>query len=171
MFWTRADGAGKPQQLTRSKNLQVPNSFSPEGTRLAFSEQASGGGAEFQTVLVEREAGQLRAKEAQLFLKTSTVNAFAAFSPDGRWLAYADAEAGSYEVFVRAFPDKGTRVQISNAGGLDPRWSGNGHELFYRTLDQRIMVANYAVKGGTFVADKPRVWFGKPLANTGTAPT
>jgi serine/threonine protein kinase/Tol biopolymer transport system component len=170
MFWTRADGAGKPQQLTGSKTLQFPNSFSPDGTRLAFSELTSGGGAEFRTVPVKSGSGQLRAEEAQLFLKTSTVNAFAAFSPDGRWLAYADAEAESYEVSVRAFPDKGTRVQISNAGGLDPRWSRNGHELFYRTLDQRIMVANYTVKGGTFVADKPRVWFGKPLANTGTAP-
>jgi hypothetical protein len=29
------------------------------------------------------------------------------------------------------------------------------------------MVANYTVKGGSFVADKPRVWFGKQLANLG----
>ena len=28
-----------------------------------------------------------------------------------------------------------------------PVWSRNGHELFYRTEDQRIMVANYTVKG------------------------
>ena len=99
----------------------------------------------------------MRAGEPQLFLKTSTVDVLAAFSPDGRWLAYGDAEAGSYEVYVRAFPDKGYRVQISNAGGLMPVWSRNGHELFYRTEDQRIMVANYTVKGGTFVADKPCV--------------
>ena len=31
------------------------------------------------------------------------------------------------------------------------------------------MVANYTVKGGLFVAEKPRVWFGKQLANTGLA--
>ena len=31
------------------------------------------------------------------------------------------------------------------------------------------MVANYTVKGRTFVADKPRVWFGKQLANLGGA--
>jgi len=56
---------------------------------------------------------------------------------------------------------------VSNAGGVTPLWSRNGHELFYRTEDQRIMVANYAVKGESFVADKPRVWFGKQLANVG----
>ena len=29
------------------------------------------------------------------------------------------------------------------------------------------MVTNYAVKGGRFVAEKPRVWFGKRLSNVG----
>jgi hypothetical protein len=68
---------------------------------------------------------------------------------------------------VRAFPDNGAKVQISSAGGTWPMWSRNGHELFYRTEDQRIMVANYTVKGESFVADKPRVWSGKQLANIG----
>jgi len=36
MFWTRSDGAGKPQSLTQNKNLQVPYSFTPDGKRLAF---------------------------------------------------------------------------------------------------------------------------------------
>ena len=48
-------------------------------------------------------------------------------------------------------------------------WSRNGHELFYRTEDQRIMVANYTVKGESFVADKPRIWSGRQLANLGLA--
>jgi hypothetical protein len=29
------------------------------------------------------------------------------------------------------------------------------------------MVSNYTVKGGRFVHQKPRVWFGKTLANVG----
>jgi serine/threonine-protein kinase len=167
MFWTRADGAGKPQPLTQSKTLQAPNFFTPDGTRLAFSELTPGAGAEIRTVPVESGSGQLQAGKPESFVKTSTVNTFAAFSHDGRWLAYADAPAGSYEVYVRAFPDKGIKVQISNAGGMMPVWSRNGHELFYRAEDNRIMVASYTVKEETFVADKPRVWFGKQLANTG----
>src|SRR5207245_992659 len=122
-----------------------------------------------RTVSVESSSDQMRAGEPQVFLKTSAIQNFATFSPDGRWLAYGDAPAGSYEVYVRAFPDKGTQVQISNAGGTMPLWSRNGRELFYRTEDQRIMVVNYLVRGESFVADKPRVWFGKQLANTGLA--
>ena len=136
--------------------MQAPNFFTPDGTRLVFSELSPGGGAEIRTVPVETGAGQLQAGKPEFFVKTSTVNTYAAFSPDGQWLAYGDAEAGSYEVYVRAFPDTGIKVQISNAGGMMPVWSRNGHELFYRTEDNRIMVANYIVKGGTFVADKPR---------------
>ena len=37
----RSDGAGKPQPLTQSKNLQYPWSFTPDGKRLAFNEQDS----------------------------------------------------------------------------------------------------------------------------------
>jgi hypothetical protein len=104
--------------------------------------------------------------EPQVFVKTSVPSAFPAFSPDGRWLAYSNAAAGQYEVFVRAFPDNGTLEQISNSGGVLPVWSRAG-ELFYRTLDQRIMVSNYTVEGGRFVQQKPREWFGKTLANVG----
>src|SRR5207253_3211522 len=105
----------------------------------------------------------------ELFLKTSTAYAFAAFSPVGRWLAYADAEAGQYEVYVRAFPDNGSKVLISNAGGISPVWSRNGRELFYSTVDRRIMVVNYTVRGESFEAQKPRVWSEGLLANTGLA--
>jgi serine/threonine-protein kinase len=169
IFWTRADGAGEPRPLTQSKTSHVPSSFTPDGTRLAFTELTSSGGANIWTVPVESASLELRAGEPELFLKISTVFSFAAFSPDGRWLAYADAESGRYEVYLRAFPDNGSKVQISNEGGMMPIWSRNGRELFYRTDDQRLMVVSYRVDGGTFAAEKPRIWSGEPIANTGLA--
>ena len=167
MFWTRADGADKPQPLTRSQVSQVPNSFSPDGTRLVFSELRPGGGSLVWTVPVEGGSGQPRAGKPELFLQIQGVNPSPAFSPDGRWLAYATAENGIYEVYVRAFPDRGTKWQISNNGGMYPMWSKSGKEIFYKTPDQRIMVANYMVQGERFVAEKPRVWSQRQIANTG----
>lgn len=169
MFWTRADGAGGPRPLTESKTLQFPTSFSPDGALLVFSELTSGGESTIRTLPVESRSGELHAGEPASFVETSNANAYATFSPDGRWMAYTDTESGRYEVYVRAFPDNGSKVQISNAGGMMPLWSRSARELFYRTEDQRIMVANYAVKEETFVAEKPRVWLGERLANTGLA--
>lgn len=83
----------------------------------------------------------------------------AIFSSDGLWFAYASNESGNPQVYVRAFPDKGGRWQISSTGGTAPTFCRNGRELFFYDLaNGRIMVTSYSVKGGSFVAEKPQVW-------------
>jgi serine/threonine-protein kinase len=170
IFWTRADGAGKPQPLIERKGrkdlLWVPYSFTPDGKRLAFHEQTAESGYDVWTVPLESDSAGLRAGKPEPFLQTQFNERSPVFSPDGRWLAYASDESGEYQVYVKAFPDKGGKWQISNSGGVYPKWSSNGHELFFRTRDSsRILVANYTVQGDSFAADKPRVWSEKQLAN------
>ena len=46
-------------------------------------------------------------------------------------------------------------------------WSPKGGELFFRSDDQHVMVANYSVKGGVFVQGQVRIWSDKRLASTG----
>jgi eukaryotic-like serine/threonine-protein kinase len=82
-------------------------------------------------------------------------------------MAYLSDESGGYQVYVRAFPDKGGKWQISGNGGMYPLWARNGRDLFFRTEDNQIMVAGYTVKGDSFVANKPRVWSEKKIANMG----
>ena len=168
----RTDGPGQPQPLTQSENLQNPYSFAPDGKRLAYIEPHPGTGVyDLWTVPVEIGNGGLRAGKPEVFLQTKFDQRQPSFSPDGRWMAYASNESGSYEVYVRTFPDNGRRWEISNSGGFSPTWSRNGHELFFRTEDSRmILVAAYTVKGDSFLADKPRVWSDKPLADTGLTP-
>lgn len=55
------------------------------------------------------------------------------FSPDGHWLAYCKEVGG--QLYVTHFPEPGARIAISSAGGRDPRWRGDGKELFYVTND------------------------------------
>ena len=167
IFWTRSDGAGKPQPLTQSKDLQVPFSYTLDGERLSFDEPKADGRRAVWTIPMESDGVGLRGRKPELFLQDSFDDRHPMFSPDGRWLAYSSNESGTYEVYVRAFPDKGGKWQISNGGGAFPVWSHNGRELFFRTGDNRIMVAAYAVKGDSFVPDKPRVWSEKPLADFG----
>ena len=163
MSATRSDGAGKPQSLIQSKNAPYPWSFTPDGKRLAFMEQSSGP-YHLWTLPLESDGSGVHAGKPEVFLQTQADERFPSFSPDGRWLAYSSNESGMYQIYVRAFPDKGGKWQISNSGGAYPMWSHSGHELFFETLDNHIMAATYAVKGDSFVADKPRLWSDKQLA-------
>jgi Tol biopolymer transport system component len=155
MFWTRADGTGKPQPLTESKNLQSPGSFSPDGKRLAFVEIIPRCRIDLWTVALESEGGQVKAGKPEIFLQTS-----ASVRGSLNFPLTAD---------VRAIPDRGKQWQISNSGVTWPLWSRNTWELFYHTEDQRIMVVNYTVEGDSFVPDKPRLWAEKRLADIRTS--
>jgi dipeptidyl aminopeptidase/acylaminoacyl peptidase len=63
-------------------------------------------------------------------------------SPDGRWLAYISTESGRFEVYLEPFRRRGERVRVSSDGGGQPRWRGDAKELFYLSLDGRLMVVN-----------------------------
>ena len=172
IFWIRSDGAGKPQPLTQTQHGLAPFSFTQDGKRLSWMELTGGlaenGGAyALWTMPLESEGTGLRGGKPELFLQDSSDERHPMFSPDGRWLAYTSNESGTYQVYVRAFPDKGGKWQISNSGGSYPVWSHDGRELFFRSGDNRIMVAAYTVRGDSFVADKPRVWSEKRLADSG----
>ena len=62
---------------------------------------------------------------------TSSNESEAAFSPDGRFLAYQSDESGRPEIFVQAYPT-GSKRQVTTAGGTEPRWTSGGRELVYR---------------------------------------
>ncbi len=171
VFWTRSDGSGTPQPLTQSKNAQFPNSFTPDGSRMTVIESNGSGGFALLTMALHNDSTGLRGGKPEVFLQGSFDVRTPMFSPDGRWLAYSSNESGNYQVYVRAFPAQGGKWLISNAGGLFPVWSHNGRELFFRSSENRIMVASYIVKGDSFVADQPRVWSEKRLAPVGFAQT
>jgi len=63
-------------------------------------------------------------------------------SPDGRWLAYISQESGRYEVYVQPFRRRGERVRVSASGGGQPRWRGDGKELFYLSLEGALMAVS-----------------------------
>ena len=158
IFSVRADGASDPRPLTGTKTNQSPLSITSDGKRLAYSEY--NGGAQIWTATLEETNGQMKAGKPEQVLTSPFTEVSAAFSPDGKWLAYGSNAAGTDEVFVQAFPGTGERWQISNNGGTFPVWSANGHDLLYQSGDQ-IMAVAWTAKGDRFVAEKPRVWLAK----------
>jgi serine/threonine-protein kinase len=98
-----------------------------------------------------------KAAAPTVFLATPFPEWGAAFSPDGRWLAYQSNESGRSEVYVRPFPGPGATTQVSTGGGMHPTWSRVGKELFYQeAADWTVMVAAYGTEGDSFRAEKPQ---------------
>jgi hypothetical protein len=80
------------------------------------------------------------------------------FSPDGKWVAYASNETGKWQIYVTSFPDARGKWQVSTSGGEQPRWRGDGKELFYIGLDGKMMVA-LVTTGANFDASTPGALF------------
>src|SRR5262249_33150133 len=49
--------------------------------------------------------------------------------------------SGRFEIFVQPFPGPGRKVQLSTNGGAQPRWNKNAKEVFYVSLDSKLMAA------------------------------
>jgi Tol biopolymer transport system component len=77
--------------------------------------------------------------KSSLFLKGPSTVKNGQFSPDGKWVAYASNESGKWDIYVTSFPEGRGKWQVSNGGGEQPRWKGDGKELFYLSPDGRIM--------------------------------
>jgi serine/threonine protein kinase/Tol biopolymer transport system component len=92
------------------------------------------------------------------FLKASSTLKSARFSPDGKWVAYASNESGRWEIYVTSFPEAHGKWQLSNAGGDQPRWRGDGKELFYLSNDNKIMAVPVRT-GSNFDAGTPTALF------------
>jgi Tol biopolymer transport system component len=124
---------------------------------MAFMEQDSKTRYDIWTVPIESDTAGLKAGKPEVFLQTAANERYPQLSRDGRWMMYVSSESGTFQVYVRAFPDKGGKWQISNSGGTYPMWSA-GRDLFFETLEGRVMAAAYTVTGDSFVADKVRPW-------------
>jgi serine/threonine-protein kinase len=168
MEWIAADHPENSTPLTDVAVNQTPWSVGPDG-QLAYYERTSERGFDLRTAPVTHEAG-VALGPSEPFLQTAAFEVYPSFSPDGRWIAYASNESGAWEVYVRRFPDDGTKVKVSTSGGSVPRWSRNGRELVYRTDAQRIMVVEYAIRGGAFVPAAAKPWSQHALADTGVLP-
>ena len=64
----------------------------------------------------------------------------------------------SPEIYVQSFPPGDGKWQVSAGTGVEPRWSRDGRELFFRT-NEGLMVAAVDTKGDTFRADRARPLF------------
>jgi dipeptidyl aminopeptidase/acylaminoacyl peptidase len=83
----------------------------------------------------------------------------ASFSPNGKWIAYVSDETSADQVYMRSFPDGGTKLRISTAGGTEPEWRRDGKELFFLTPDSTLMAVEVHENGAGLSVGPPQALF------------
>ena len=128
LWRSRADGSGVSDSILIAPNDQWEGVPSPDGRGVVYR---------VIDPLTRRDILWLPTGASQpvAVLKTPFEERGLAVSPDGKWLAYVSNETGADEVYVRALPGPGGRVQISSKGGEEPRWGFRGRSLLYRARD------------------------------------
>ena len=123
-YRTRSDGSEEPELILDLERDLSRLALGPDETKLYYQ---IGPGQWDIGVTTLGEAGS-----DSLLLQGDYWEGHPAVSPDGRWLAYYSNESGAAsEVFVRPLEGPGRKHQISRSGGLRPRWSSDGTELFF----------------------------------------
>ncbi len=127
IYLTRSDGGGEVQALMSGPSDEQASDWSRDGKHIIAA--VRGEETRFDIWRLERtESGEW---ESHVFLETEFDEGEAKLSPDGRYIAYVSGESGQAEIYVQPFPSGGRKVTVSTNGGVQPRWSRDGSELFY----------------------------------------
>jgi Tol biopolymer transport system component len=144
IFWQRADGTGTAERLTRPEPgaAHFPESWSRDGTRLLYRVAGKTAGISLWTL-------SFPDRKSEPFGGVASPNATAAFSPDGRWVAYTGLEGGMTSVNVQPFPATGAKYQIVTTA-IHPVWAPSGKELFFQRPGETGAVTVSTDSGFTF---------------------
>ena len=134
LYSRAADGSDERETVLTGEQVMLPFSWTPDGQALTFSERGRGS-ADIWTM--SRDGTRAPYLVSRFRVGNPDL------SPDGRWMTYNSDESGQLEVYVQRYPELGEKVTISSGGGMEPRWSPAGNELFYRNLtgDRMMVVA------------------------------
>jgi Tol biopolymer transport system component len=143
LYRKASSGAGQEEVLLASSNDKYASDWSRDGRFIAYYTPGTKGDFDLWILPLFGE------RKSMPFARTPFDERNARFSPDGRWIAYVSNESGRYEVYVQPFlPASGGKWQISTTGGYQPRWRGDGKELFYIGADGKVMSVSVVADGG-----------------------
>jgi serine/threonine protein kinase len=141
--------SGAEKQVRPSNGFQAPAGVTPDGRTLIYVERTEHAGFIPKSMRLDDTS-------ASVPLLPAGIQAyFASLSPDGHTLAMITDESGAPELYVAPFPGAGPRVRISDHGATLPRWSHDGHELFYIAPSEGLMA--------TTIGTAPSPSVSKPL--------
>ncbi len=155
-----ADGSGEERKLmdlSRTIGLQEGLcDWSPDGRYILYVTGAAsvGTGTDIWVLPLFGD------RKAFPYINAPGNQGYAQFSPDGHWIAYASDESGQSDVYVAPFPWTGAKWQVSNGGGVLPRWRRDGKEIFFlRMGSPGVFQADVNGHGSSFEVGAVRTLF------------
>lgn len=127
--------AATPTRLLEGDEGKWPVSWSPDGRFVLYVTNNDRTSNDIWVLLRDGSGSPFP------YLHTAASENWAAFSPDGKWVAFSATESGQPEVFVAPFPAPTRRWRISADGGTQARWRRDGKEIFYVAPNQMLMAA------------------------------
>ena len=192
LYLKSASGAGDERLLPKSTHGdKYATSWSRDGRFLLYSLENPETKSDLWVLPLQGD------RKLTPFLRTKFNETSGQFSPDGHWIAYTSDESGRDEIYVRDFSfgsaqgsgDAAGKWLISKDGGTEPRWRGDGKELFYVASDGKFMSVDIRAKplfeagaprplfqlppgfiGGEVTSDGKRFLIGVPLAQSASVP-
>jgi Tol biopolymer transport system component len=149
----QTSGSGQDELLVSTANVKVPDQWSRDGRFVVYSEQDPK--TKYDLWVLPVGAGAPRERKPIQFLHTEFNELYGQLSPDSRWMAYTSDESGQREVYVRPFPAAEGKWRISTAGGEQPRWRGDGRELFFVGGDGKMTAVAVEAVAGTKASFQP----------------
>ena len=125
--------SGTEKELLPKGGFQIGTDVSPDGSTVVFQERAERGDFDLWTLPLSGEP------TPSPFVRSPFNEINGCFSPDGHNVAYVSDESGRGELYVAPFPATGRKTRVSSGGGWDPRWSRDGHELFYLSDEGQVV--------------------------------
>ena len=159
LYQEAANGAGAAEPLLIDREAKWPVSWSSDGRYVLY---VLNGQRTSNDIWVLPLFGD---KKPFPYLQTEESENWAAFSPDGKWIAYSSTESGDVEVYVAPFPATGRKQRISKDGGSQARWRRDGRELYFLSTDRELMAVAVEAKGSDFGASAPQRLFEIRLPN------
>jgi dipeptidyl aminopeptidase/acylaminoacyl peptidase len=153
LYVKNASGIGEPELLFESKLAKNVEDWSQDGRWLVYNEAVPNNDDDLAVL-------SLADRKPHEFLRTRFQEDRGRLSPDGKWMAYYSNESGQGQVCIQPFRPTGEKWQITNGGGGEPQWRGDGKELYYAAKSPpRIMAVEIAVKDRALHAGIPHLLF------------
>jgi eukaryotic-like serine/threonine-protein kinase len=157
LYQKATSGSGQDEPLLPNTLNTYPSQWSRDGRFIVYYQLDPKNKWDIWVLPTEGAAAD---RKPIPFLKTEFNEIYGQLSPDSHWMAFVSDRSGRREVYVRPFPPGDGEWTISIAGGEQPRWKGDGKELFFEAADGKLM----AVPVKAVLGAKPSFDAGAPEA-------